>query len=78
MAQPARRLHHVDEPPVTDPFAVARAYRLHRARRTKRIEHSRAAQFARLRYLYVVSALLIACVVIVVTVYDQIRSLFGL
>lgn len=89
MAEPARRLTSpplpapggapsTDDPPVVDAFALERAYRLQRARRTRRIQRDRATQYARLRYWYVVTALLIGSAVIGVTIYDQIRKLFGL
>jgi hypothetical protein len=78
MAQPARGITPVpDEPPV-DPQAVDRAYRLHRARRRMRVERSRERARARLRFLAVVFLLVAAAVVLLLTLWHEVQSVFGL
>ena len=78
MAQPARGVTPVaDEPPV-DPEAVERAYRLHRARRRMRIERRREQARARLRFVAVVLLLVAIAVVLLVTLWHEVQSLFGL
>jgi hypothetical protein len=64
------------EPPL-DPFAVADAYRLHRARRRARIEHLRQKRRAGLRFWLVVLVLIAASVALVVLVVDEVQKLFG-
>lgn len=78
MAQPARGPTGLDEPPIFDPAAIARAYRFHRARRHARIERRRATRYARLRFWLVLGGLLLACLVLVVAVWLEIERLFGL
>ena len=78
MAQPARRPTALDEPPVHDPDAVARAYRFHRAKRQARLERRRAHRLAGLRFWFVAAALLLASLVLVVTVWREVQRLFGL
>jgi hypothetical protein len=65
------------EPPL-DPFAVADAYRLHRARRRARIEHLREKRRAGLRFWLVVLVLVAASVALVVLVVDEVQRLFGI
>ena len=66
-----------DDPPL-DPSAVDRAYHYYRAQRQAKVEHRRADRVARLRFWAVVGALLLASIVIAVTVWSEIRQLFGL
>ena len=78
MAQPARRITPVpDEPPV-DPEAIDRAYRLHRARRRIKVERSRERARARLRFLAVVVLLIVAVVALLLTLWHEVQSVFGL
>jgi hypothetical protein len=78
MAQPARRMTPVpDEPPV-DPEAIDRAYRLHRARRRIRVERTRERARARLRFFAVVFLLVAAAVVLILTLWHEVQSVFGL
>jgi hypothetical protein len=78
MAQPApRRSPTTDAPPI-DPSAVDRAYRFYRAQRYARTEHRRETRHARLRFWVVVALLLLACLVLAVTVWDEVQRLFGL
>ena len=75
MPEPARAPAH--DPPV-DPYAVDRAFVLHRARRRARIERRRAERLAKLRFWLVVVALLALTVFLSVTVWREIQRLFGL
>ncbi len=78
MAQPAQqRQLHADAPPL-DPTAVDRAYRFYRAQRYARLERRRATRFARARFWLVLGVLLLACLVLAVTVWAEVRQLFGL
>jgi cell division septal protein FtsQ len=74
MAEQAQRRRPRAEAPPLDPTAVDRAYRFYRARRYARIEHRRA----RWRVRAVLGLLLLACLVVAVTVWDEITKLFGL
>ena len=65
------------EPPL-DPYAVADAYRLHRARRRARIEHLREKRRAGLRFWLVVLVLIAASIALVVVVADEVQKLFGI
>jgi hypothetical protein len=78
MAQPARRITPVpDEPPV-DPQAIDRAYRVHRARRRARMERHRERSNARLRFFVVVFLLVAAAIALLLTLWHEIQSVFGL
>jgi hypothetical protein len=61
-----------------DPAEIERAYRRHRARRHARLERRRETQLARLRFWFVLCALVIAIAVVGVTVWREIQRLFGL
>jgi hypothetical protein len=77
MAQPARRQRPADEAPV-DPTAVARAYRLERAKRRVREGRVRERKLARLRFLLVLVLLTSAFLFLSLGVWNQIERLFGL
>jgi nitroreductase len=78
MAQPARRITPApDEPPV-DPEAIGRAYRRHRARRRLRVERRREQARARLRFFAVVLLLVAAAAVLLITLWREVQSVFGL
>jgi hypothetical protein len=78
MAQPARRITPVpDEPPV-DPDAIDRAYRLHRARRRVRMERHRERSRARLRFVVAVFLLVAAAIALLLTIWHEVQSVFGL
>ena len=77
MSEPARNEVQLEEPPV-DPGAVDRAYRQHRARRRARVEHNRRARHASVRFWIVLWILLFASVLLALTIWDQMQSLFGL
>jgi hypothetical protein len=78
MAKPARQPAELDEPPVSDPAAIEHAYRYHRQRRYARSERRRENRWARLRFWIVAAGLLLVTLVIGVTIWDRIQSLFGL
>jgi hypothetical protein len=78
MAQPARTRPGREPPPIFDPAAIDRAYRFHRARRHARLERRRETRLARLRFWLMLGALLLACLVVVVTIWVEIEHLFGL
>jgi hypothetical protein len=77
MAQAARR-QHAQEPPPVDPDAIDRAYRLERAKRRARVERQRARRRAAIRFFVTLILLLALSVALVVVVWRQIQSLFGL
>jgi hypothetical protein len=78
MAQPAQRRRRDAGAPPLDPSAVDRAYRFYRAKRHAKIEHRRATRMARWRFRVVLGFLLLACLVVAVTVWDEITKIFGL
>lgn len=77
MAQPARRLRQVEEPPV-DPTAIDRAYRAHRARRRAKVERTRERARARLRFFFATFVLIALAIVLLLVLWHEIRSVFGL
>jgi fatty acid desaturase len=77
MAEPAKKAPSED-PPVSDPSAVARAYRLHRAKRRVRQERTRARRRANVRFWIVLLGLLALSVYISVVIWHQVQKLFGL
>jgi hypothetical protein len=66
-----------DEPPV-DPQAIDRAYRVHRARRRARMERHRERSRARLRFFVVAFFLVAAAIALLLTLWHEIQSVFGL
>jgi cell division septal protein FtsQ len=78
MAEQAQRRRSRAEAPPLDPTAVDRAYRFYRARRHAKIERRRATRMARWRFRAVLGLLVLACLVVAVTVWDEITKLFGL
>jgi hypothetical protein len=78
MAQPARTPRELDEPPVFDPQAVDRAYRFHRARRSARVAHRREARLAGVRFWLVLGWLTLGCLVLTVTIWAEVKHLFGI
>ena len=64
-------------PPV-DPDAVAKAFIRERARRVAREEHIVDQRKAHIRYWIVVAALFLAAVVLTASIWDQLKTLFGL
>ena len=78
MAQPARRISPVPDDPPVDPDAIDRAYRLHRARRRVRLERHRERSRARLRFLVAVFLLVAAAIALLLTIWHEVQSVFGL
>jgi hypothetical protein len=77
MAEPAKKALSED-PPVSDPSAIARAYRLHRAKRRVRQERTRARRRANVRFWIVLLGLLALSVYLSITIWHQVQKLFGL
>ena len=78
MARPARQTAELDEPPQHDQASVERAYQYHRRRRAARVERHREHRLARMRFWLVASFLVLLTLVIAVTIWDRVESLFGL
>jgi hypothetical protein len=78
MVRPARQPAELDEPPTHDPTSVAHAYRYHRQRRSARNARDREHRRARRRFWLVAGCLFLASLVIAVTIWDQVQTLFGL
>jgi hypothetical protein len=78
MAQPARRINPVPDDPPVDPDAIDHAYRLHRARRRVRLERHRERSRARLRFLVAVFLLVAAAIALLLTIWHEVQSVFGL
>jgi hypothetical protein len=77
MAQPARRIAAPEDPPV-DPEAVDRAYHYHRARRNARLRRKRESSRARLRFAIVLGVLVAFATVLMLTIWHEVQSVFGL
>lgn len=80
MAQPAPTPPEPDRapnPPV-DPDAVAKAFIRERARRVAREEHIVEQRKSRIRYWIVVAALFLTAVVLAASIWDQLKTLFGI
>lgn len=78
MAQPARRYERPGSAPPVDPTAVARAYRLERAKRHARVRRDRERRLAHLRFWLVLVVLTSALLILGLTVWNEIQNLFGL
>jgi hypothetical protein len=78
MAQPARRITSVPDDPPVDPEAIEQAYRLHRARRRIQVERRRERARARLRFFVTVALLVAAALVLLITLWHEVQSVFGL
>jgi hypothetical protein len=78
MAQPARQITPVPDDPPVDPEAIDRAYRVHRARRRARMERHRERSRARLRFFVVAFLLVAAAIALLLTLWHEIQSVFGL
>ena len=83
MAQPAATPPDGDqEPPVADPpvdpDAFAKAFIRERARRVARDEHIVDQRKARIRYWIVVAALVLTAAILTASIWDQLKSLFGI
>lgn len=78
MAQPARSPERRREAPPVDPSAVAKAYRLERAKRFARKRHDRERRLAQLRFWFVLVLLTSALLILSLTVWNEFERLFGL
>lgn len=78
MAQPARRQPRPERAPPVDPTAVARAYRLERAKRHARARRDRQRQAAHLRFWTALVLLTGMLALLSLTVWNEIERLFGL
>jgi hypothetical protein len=81
MAEPARSLERrldPDEAIQLDPSAVQQAYRLHRARRRAHRQREREISRARLRFWFVLLAMVASSIALAVVVWRQVEQLFGL
>ena len=78
MARQAQRAAApADELPV-DPTAIDRAYRLHRARRRALLERRRERARARLRFLVATIVLSALAVALLLVLWHEVQSVFGL
>ena len=77
MAAPAPRRAEVETAPV-DPTAIPRALAKERARRRAREEHQVETQRARVRFWGLFGALFFFAVILSLSIWDQIRALFGI
>jgi hypothetical protein len=78
MAQPARIRERRREAPPVDPSAVAKAYRLERAKRFARKQRERERRLAHLRFWFVLVLLTSALLILSLTVWNEFERLFGL
>ena len=67
-----------ESPPVDPGDAIRSAYRFHRTKRRLQVERQRAAQFAGLRFAFILALLVFVSVVLVLTVWAEVQRLFGL
>jgi hypothetical protein len=67
-----------DEAPPLDPYAVERAYRLHRARRAARERYLRERQTASVRFWFVLAIVLVVAAFLAARTLGEIEHLFGL
>jgi hypothetical protein len=77
MAQPARRIAVPEDPPV-DPGAVDRAYHYHRARRNAKLRRKRESARARLRFGIALVVLGALAIFLMLTIWHEVQSVFGL
>jgi hypothetical protein len=65
-------------PPVEDPLAVHHAFRQHRRKRLARIDHRREQQTASKRFWLLIGGLFLLALLLGVTIWEQIQSIFGI
>ena len=65
------------DPPL-DPDAFAKAFIRERARRAAREEHTVEQHKAHIRYWIIVASLFLTAVILVASIWDQIKTLFGI
>jgi hypothetical protein len=77
MAEPAHRVVAPPESVPVDPTAIDRAYRLYRAQRRAKIARRREQARARLRFLVTFVVLVALAIVLILTLWHKIQSVFG-
>ncbi len=77
MAQAATKPPSEGTEPPLDPDAVAKAFIRERARRVAREKHLEEQRKARIRYWIVIVALFFAAVILTASIWDQVKTLFG-
>jgi hypothetical protein len=65
-------------PPVDTSDAIRDAYRFHRTKRRIKIERKHAARYADVRFAFTLALLVFVSVVLGLTVWAEVRRLFGL
>jgi hypothetical protein len=78
VAEPAHRVVAPPENVPVDPTAIDRAYRLYRAQRRAKIARRREQARARLRFLVTFVVLVALAIVLMLTLWHKIQSVFGL
>ena len=78
MAEPARRVVAPPEDVPVDPTAIDRAYRLYRAQRRAKVARRREHARARLRFLMTFVVLIALAIVLMLTLWHKVQSVFGL
>jgi anti-sigma-K factor RskA len=66
------------EDPPLDPDAVARAYRLHRARRAARLRRHRERRWANVRFWILLAVAVAVAVLLAARTLGEIQRVFGL
>jgi hypothetical protein len=67
-----------EESPPVDPYAVSRAYRLHRARRAAREQRRREKRWASVRFWLVFVVVVVVAAWLAVRTLGEIERVFGL
>lgn len=78
MARHAQRAVAPPEEVPVDPTAVDRAYRLHRARRRAQLERRREQARARVRFFVAAVVLVALAVTLLLVLWHEVQSVFGL
>ena len=78
MVQLAREQSPKEPGPPLDPDAVAKAFIRERARRVARDQQIVEQREARIRYWIVVAALIFAAFILTASIWEQLKTLFGI
>jgi hypothetical protein len=78
MVQVAREQSPNEPQPPLDPDAVAKAFIRERARRVARDQQIAEQREARIRYWIIVAALIFAALILTASIWDQLKTLFGI
>ena len=76
MSTPARQPE--TEGPEVDPYAISKRMARQRAKRYARIEHEHEIKRARVRFWWLIGALIFFAVILSLNIWNQIQALFGL